>query len=169
MAVLNTMVEALLPPLSPEETERMVKMEKEKYELSGMKMKAEHEKKLRSWCKVSGLDLDIPVKVANQIHAHMPADTISELGLFLTILSTSPGTALISGFSYFSPFSDLSIKERQSVLLGLKDSSLSLFRKAFRGFKTLIFLKFLTTTKGLAKFDGKNPNWELMGYHITPN
>ena len=98
----------------------------------------------------------------------MPNEVESELGLFLTIFSTSPGTAILSGFSYFSPFPDLSLTDRQNLLNGLKTSSIFLFRKAFRGFKTLAILKFLSTTKELQNYADENPSWKgkLFSYQL---
>ena len=75
MNVLTSMVEAFVPALSDAEIETVLKEESAK---TGAPLSTERESAIRSWCKISALDLDIPVKLANQLHAILPSDTVSE-------------------------------------------------------------------------------------------
>lgn len=64
--------------------------------------------------------------------AALSSTNVGALAMTLSLLSTRAGTFALTG--YTSCFVDLSIKERESVLLGWSTSSLLLLRKAFRGF-----------------------------------
>ncbi|GAA5895388.1 hypothetical protein JCM8208_005995 [Rhodotorula glutinis] len=69
--------------------------------------------------------------LADQFTRSLSKDSVDKIGLVLSLLSTRPGTLVLTGHA--STFPDLSVEQREAVLQSWRVSRLPLLRQAFRG------------------------------------
>ena len=161
--VLRAMCDAFIPSLGPQDTETIVRADKEFYAKSGAAYEPHRETLVRQWCQRCAADVHTAELVEKTILDHLPTDARWETGLLLTALSTSPGTALLSNGSYWSPFYSLPLKDRQRILLGFSQSFLKDKRKAFNLLKAIIAVTYL---RAIPEGGGRNPSWDVLNYHL---
>ncbi|SPC67324.1 related to long chain fatty alcohol oxidase [Ustilago sp. UG-2017b] len=90
---------------------------------------------------------------AQQIKASSSSKVAGDINLFLTLLSTRPGTMALSG--YVGPFAQLDRATREKIIFGWITSRLTLFRKAASGLKGIVLLVY---------YRNHQPAWEAIGY-----
>ncbi|GAA5941213.1 hypothetical protein JCM3775_006650 [Rhodotorula graminis] len=69
--------------------------------------------------------------LADQFTRSLSKDSVDKIGLVLSLLSTRPGTLVLTGHA--STFPELSVEQREAVLQSWRTSRLTLLRQAFRG------------------------------------
>lgn len=107
--------------------------------------------------------MNIPSLAAEAVQHFIPIEGKQDLALFLTLLSTSVSTMLISGYAV--PFSHMSLSNRCAVLSWLRDHPVVQFRAAYQSFKRLCCSLFLS----YANRGEPNPNWKHLNYSpISP-
>ncbi|BGP48449.1 hypothetical protein JCM10450v2_004325 [Rhodotorula kratochvilovae] len=77
---------------------------------------------------------DLPGSVdalAQQFSTSLSKDNVDKIALVLSLLSTRPGTLVLTGHA--GPFLDLTVDQREAVLQSWRVSRLPLLRQAFRG------------------------------------
>ncbi|KAJ3409203.1 hypothetical protein CcCBS67573_g08271 [Chytriomyces confervae] len=101
-----------------------------------------------------------------------PAQVHSQLRTMLWLLSTGPGTFLLTG--YTKPFPDLSPPEKETAMLMLANSRIADLRTVFHSLKVTVALSCLGRSlkldpvQGSIAFQGTNPFWEAMNYPGMP-
>ncbi len=106
----------------------------------------------------SASDLKTPKEVTKTLRDYAPPEQQQQVKLLLTVLS-NPITAFpLTG--KLSAFKDLSIAEREAILLRWSVSPIPQLRQGFQGLKRLTHALFYAFTADSAP----NPNWEAVAY-----
>lgn len=90
---------------------------------------------------------------AQQVNASLSTKVKGDINLFLSLLSTRPGTLALSG--HVGPYPALDRATREKILFGWLSSRVTLFRKASSGLKGIILLVY---------YRNHQPAWEAIGY-----
>ncbi|PWY98614.1 long-chain fatty alcohol dehydrogenase [Testicularia cyperi] len=90
---------------------------------------------------------------ATQVKSSLSTKVAGDINLFLSLLSTRPGTLALTG--HVGPFPDLDRATREKILFGWFTSRITLFRKASAGLKGIIMLVY---------YRNHQPAWEAIGY-----
>ena len=90
---------------------------------------------------------------AQQVQASLSSKVAGDINLFLTLLSTRPGTLALTG--YVGPFAQIDRATREKIIFGWFTSRLTLLRKASVGLKGIVLLVY---------YRNHQPAWEAIGY-----
>ncbi|OBZ84131.1 Long-chain-alcohol oxidase FAO2 [Choanephora cucurbitarum] len=128
LETLYAILDTYIAPLTKEEEDLLVE-----------KLKATHsEQEVREFCQYSSSSLQSLESIKSFIDRVLLPEKRQELLLLLSVLSSKAGSFAMTG--YLNEFKNLSREEREKVLLGWRNSSISKFRMIYKTFHALACL-----------------------------
>lgn len=125
LATLQAILETYIAPLSKEQEDALV-----------IKLQKTHtEEQVRNFCKISSTTLESIETTKSFINRTVLPEKRKELLMIMSVLSTRAGTFALTG--YFDEFKNLSIADREKVILNWKDSFLPQLRLLYKTFQSL--------------------------------
>ncbi|KAI7888795.1 uncharacterized protein EV154DRAFT_516488 [Mucor mucedo] len=125
LGTLKAIVETFIAPLSKEQEDALV-----------IKLQATHtEEQVRQFCQLSASSLESIQTTRGFINRTVLPEKRKELLMILSVLSTRAGTFALTG--HFDEFKNLSIADREKVILNWKNSFLPQLRLLYKTFHSL--------------------------------
>eukprot|EP00457_Paulinella_chromatophora_P001466 gb/GEZN01001468.1/.p1 GENE.gb/GEZN01001468.1/~~gb/GEZN01001468.1/.p1 ORF type:complete len:743 (-),score=113.68 gb/GEZN01001468.1/:734-2962(-) len=155
--VLEAVCEAFLPKLTDHQVKEVVTSDAEYWNARGHPVSSERRAQVVALCQRNAESLHVAKHVEDTLMTRIPADQRKQLLQVLSALDSSVGMAVIAQTG--QSFADLSLVERQQVLVGFNQSVFATKRLVFRSLKQLILSKFLALPGELPR-----QAWAAVGY-----